>query len=81
MAIRTYRVTPSLWLGEEPMCGATRVFTADVAAALIAAGEKVVLPHDEWATAYEVLRALGVEEEQALERIRYAQTGSFGATA
>ena len=80
MTVRTYRVTPSLWLGEAPLCGAVRVFTADVAVGLILAGERVVLPHGEWATAYEVLRALGVDEETAADRIYFALTATFPAT-
>lgn len=56
------------------MCGAARATTAEKALELIRAGKKAVLPRDQWATAYNVLRALGVDEETALAKIRFAQT-------
>lgn len=79
--VRSYRVTPSLWLGEPPMCGALEVSSEREALEIIRAGGKACLPRGEWATAFNVLRALGVDETTALERIHFAQTGEYPATA
>lgn len=79
MTVRTYRVTPRLWLGEAPLCGATACSTVDSAVGLITAGERVVLPHGSWDTAREVLHALGVDADTASERLHYAQFASFPA--
>lgn len=75
--IRSYRVTPSLWVGEVPMCGGIPATTVEDALQVIWAGESAVLPHGYWATARDVLRALGVEEAALVSRIHYAQTATF----
>lgn len=72
--IRTYLVTPSLFVGEIPLCGGVRCVTAPGALQVIRSGETAVLPHAHWATARDVLRALGVGEDEARDRCRYAQT-------
>lgn len=75
--IRSYRVTPTLFVGDVPACGGTRVETVEGAVALIDSREIAVLPHGSWATARDVLRAVGVDEATASERIHFAQTATF----
>ena len=75
--IRTYLVTPSLWVGEIPVAGGIRCHSVATAVQVILSGESAVLPHTYWATAHDVLRALGVDEDSVKDRIGFAQTGSF----
>lgn len=59
------------------MCGGTRTTTVEGAVSIIRTREKAVLPHGYWATARDVLRALGVGEEAVRDRITFAQTASY----
>lgn len=79
--IRSYRVTPTLYVGDIPMCGGIRVTTVEGATALILAGQMAVLPHGHWATAHEVLCALGLDEATIYDRLVFAQTARIPATA
>jgi len=75
--IRSYSLTPSLWVGEIPMCGGVRCEAVDDAVQVIYSGESAVLPHTYWAAARDVLRALGVDEVAVFKRVHFAQTATF----
>ena len=75
--IRSYLVTPSLWVGDIPVAGGIRCETVDAAVQVILSGENAVLPHTSWATAQDVLRALGVDDATVERRLYFAQTATF----
>ena len=75
--IRSYSLTPSLWVGEIPMAGGVHCESVETAVQVIYSGESAVLPHTYWATAWEVLRALGVDESTVFKRVHFAQTATF----
>lgn len=80
MTVRSYLVTPSLYVGEIPVAGGIRCATVPTAVSVILSGETAVLPHGHWATVRGVLRALGVDDRTAFVRCHYAQTATFPAT-
>ena len=75
--IRSYSLTPSLWVGDVPMAGGVRCASVEGAVQVIYSGESAVLPHTCWAAAWDVLRALGIREDIAFERVHFAQTATF----
>jgi hypothetical protein len=75
--VRSYSLTPSLWVGDIPMAGGIRCETVEDAVGVIQSGESAVLPHGYWATAHEVLRALGVNEDTVDDRVYFAQLAHF----
>lgn len=79
-SVRTYRVTPTLWVGDVPMCGGVETTTVEGALSLIDSRQNAVLPHGAWGTVHDVLRALGLDEAQVLDRVHFAQTGSVLTT-
>jgi hypothetical protein len=77
MVVRSYSVTPSLWLGEIPLAGGIPCESVEDAVGVIYSGESAVLPHGYWAEAREVLRALGVGETTVDDRVFFAQLAHF----
>lgn len=75
--IRSYSLTPSLWVGEIPMAGGVHCESVETAVQVIYSGESAVLPHTYWTTARDVLRALGVDEVTVFKRVHFAQTATF----
>jgi hypothetical protein len=73
---KTWNVTRRLFLGHPPAgVPAVSVATAIEAVRVIGSGQQAVLPTHRWDLASEVLRQLGVRDDERLDRLMLARYG------
>lgn len=73
----TYVVTSTLSVGDQPTRNFESILVASPreAVEIILAGGSARLPAGSWHLALDVLLALGLSPQEAVERIHFAQTG------